>query len=164
MEAHYMFDVPLEGVSVVYHPENVMRAMATFRDGTTKAIFAPSDPCLATQSVLFPTDRLSSAGSFDLSPATISHLTFEPLDLDKFGVLCVGLEAAREGGTYPAVVSAANTIAVELFLTRQIGLQEFPGLLRAVMAAHQPVSHPSLEDILEAERWAQEFVGLQVTY
>ncbi len=164
MEAHYMFDVPLEGISVVYHPENVMRAMAEFRDGVAKAVFAPSDPRLAAQTVLLGGERHAGGETFNLNLSTLGRLTFEPLDMEKYPVLQLALEAAKAGGTYPAALSAANSAAVELFLAQQASIRDIPNLLKAVMRAHQPVSHPTLEDIIEADRWAHDFVGRQVPY
>ena len=164
LEAHYLFDIPLDAITVVYHPENVVRAIVEFEDGTSKAHFAPSDPRLAVQSVLLYPERPENELVLRLSLTTVGQLTFRPLDAADFPIFRLALAAARGGNTYPAVVSAANETAVELFLSRSIALGEIATLVERTLAAHQAVPHPSLEAILEADQWARNFVTRQVVY
>lgn len=162
LEAHTLFDIPLDDIVVVYHPENVVRAIVEFDDGNAKALFAPGDPHLAVQSVLLFPERVDTEKVARLSLATLGQLTFQPLDTDQFPVYRLALAAVRGGHTYPAVISAANEVAVDLFLSQQIGFRDISSLLQRAMAAHQVVPHPSLEEIIAADQWARDFMEQQV--
>jgi len=86
----------------------------------------------------------------------LRSLTFSEVDLERYPCLCLALEAGRKGGTYPATLSAADEVAVQLFLERRIGFLDIARLVEAVLERHSGVSHPSLEDILTAGAWARE--------
>jgi len=93
---------------------------------------------------------------------SVGRLSFEPLDAARFPCFQIALDAGKAGGTYPAVLSAADEVAVELFLFQQIGFMDIPKLVQAALETHRPVSHPSLEAILAADAWAREFTADQV--
>ena len=164
LEAHYLFNIPLDAITVVYHPENIIRAIVEFEDGSSKAHFAPSDPRLAVQTVLLFPERLENELVLRLSLTTAGQLTLRPLDESDFPLFGLAIAAARAGNTYPAVISAANESAVDLFLSQSIGFTDIAPLVERTLAAHQAPSHPVLEDIMDADQWAREFVSRQVAY
>jgi 1-deoxy-D-xylulose-5-phosphate reductoisomerase len=155
IEANWLFDVPVEKIEVVVHPQSIVHSFVEFVDGSIKAQLSPPDMRLPIQYALFYPERPpSELPRLDFS--NIGPLTFEAPDLERFPCLRLALEAGRRGGTYPAVLSAADEVAVELFLEQRISFLDIATLVEEALEQHQSIPHPSLEEILAADAWARE--------
>ena len=155
IEARWLFDVEMPRVKVVVHPQSVVHSMVEFVDGSIIAQLSAPDMCLPIQYALLYPERVAS-DRVQTNFAKIGRLEFEEPDLERFPSLNLARRAGEVGGTLPAVLNAANEIAVEAFCQGQIG---FPGISASVartMDRHRVVSHPSLDDILAADAWARE--------
>ena len=156
IEARWLFDLPWEQIDVVVHHQSVIHAMVEFADGSVKAQLSPPDMRLPIQCALFHPQRIENSALPRFNPVETGALTFEALDTDRYPCFRLALEAGRKGATYPAVISAADEVAVELFLDRRIGFMSIPELVEDVLSRHVPVSDPGLEDILGADEWARD--------
>jgi len=155
IEAHWLFDVPVEKIEIVVHPQSIVHSFVEFVDGSIKAQLSPPDMRLPIQYALFyPQRPPSELPRLDFS--NIGPLTFEAPDLEKFPCLRLALEAGQKKGTYPAVLAAADEVAVELFLEQRIGFLDIATLVEEALGQHQSIPHPSLEEILAADAWARE--------
>jgi len=154
IEARWLFDLPPDRIQVVIHPQSVVHGMVEFCDGSTLAHLSRPDMRLFLQYALTEPDRLPPGfGHLDW---TVPHtLTFEPPDLRRFPCLGYAYEALAAGGTMPAVLNAANEVAVERFLRGEVSFGRIPQLVRAAMDLHDPIPEPTLEQVLEADRWAR---------
>jgi len=156
IEAHHLFDVPLDRIAVVIHPQSVVHSMVEFVDGSLKAQLGRPDMRLPIAVALGYPDRLA-----DAVPSTVleelEELDFQSLDEERFPSVGLAREAALKGGGRPAVLNAANEEAVNAFLA---GAIPFSGIVRTVeRALHAfPGAGESLQEILEADRWAREYV------
>jgi 1-deoxy-D-xylulose-5-phosphate reductoisomerase len=159
IEAHWLFNVSWEQVEVVVHPQSVIHSMVEFKDGSVKAQLGPPDMRLPIQYALFYPERRPNADLPRFNPVETRSLTFEPLDPSRYPCFRIALEAGQRGGTYPAVLSAADEAAVELFLQRRIGFMDIPRLVRGALERHSPVAHPTAEQVLAADAWARESVA-----
>jgi 1-deoxy-D-xylulose-5-phosphate reductoisomerase len=159
---HHLYDVPLEKMQVLYHPESLVRAMVEFQDGSVKAVLSKPDMRVPIQLALAYPQRWPSPDVDRLDLLSAGKLSFEPLEEGLFPSFRIALQAVERGDTYPAVVAAANEAAVNLFLSQQIGFADIHGLLERALHAHQPVANPTLKDLLKAEEWARDYVGRQV--
>ena len=156
IEAHHLFGVPLAQVSVVIHPQSTVHSVVEFIDGSLKAQLGRPDMRLPIAVALGYPDRLPDA----VPPSVLEELgplEFHPLDEARFPAVGLARGAAQAGRGRPAVLNAANEEAVNAFLAREI---PFSGIIRTVERALEafPGGGESLEDILEADRWAREFV------
>ena len=156
IEARWLFDLPWEKIDVVVHHQSIIHAMVEFADGSVKAQLSPPDMRLPIQCALFHPQRVENGALPRFNPVETGALTFGALDMDRYPCFRLALESGRKGATYPAVVSAADEVAVELFLDRRIGFTSIPDLVEDVLSRHVPVSEPGLEDILHADEWARE--------
>ncbi|HZO91308.1 MAG TPA: 1-deoxy-D-xylulose-5-phosphate reductoisomerase [Chthonomonadaceae bacterium] len=157
IEARWLFDVPVEQVEVVIHPQSIVHSMVRFRDGSTLAQLGLPDMRLPIQYALVYPERVDT----DLPRLHLrdfASLTFEAPDEDKFPALRLARWAAAQGGTMPAVMNAANEAAVGLFLERKIPYPEMRRRVEQTMERHAPVE-PTLENILEADAWARQQVS-----
>ncbi|HXD80396.1 MAG TPA: 1-deoxy-D-xylulose-5-phosphate reductoisomerase [Candidatus Acidoferrum sp.] len=156
IEAHHLFAVELDAISVVIHPQSVVHSLVEFVDGSLKAQLGRPDMRLPIAVALSYPDRLPGA----VRPTPIEELSgleFHALDEKRFPSVRLARQAATEGGGRPAVLNAANEEAVSAFLAGEI---PFSGIVRAVERALSafPGGGDSLQDILEADRWAREYV------
>src|SRR5947209_3685005 len=154
IEAHWLFSVGMERVEVVIHPQSIVHSMVEFADGSTLAQMSYSDMCFPIQYAVTWPDRVPNT----LPPpdfSTLSKLEFFPPRHDDFPALNLARRAGESGGTLPAVMNAANEVAVGAFLSRQL---RFPQILHTgekVMERHSSVAHPDLDAILAADKWAR---------
>jgi 1-deoxy-D-xylulose-5-phosphate reductoisomerase len=155
IEAHWLFDAPFANIAIVIHRESIVHSMVEFVDGSVKAQLGPPDMRLPIQYALSYPDRLATSAFPKLDLTKLGRLTFEEPEMGRFPCLKLALQAGERGGTYPAVLSAADDVAVGLFLAGRIGFTEIAGLVARVLDRHQVVTHPSIEDILAADRWAR---------
>ena len=155
IEARWLFDCPMPQVDVVVHPQSVVHSMVEFVDGSIVAQLSTPDMCLPIQYALtWPRRTASDRVQTDLT--AIGRLDFEAPDLAKFPALVQARRAGEIGGTLPAVLNAANEVAVDAFCDRQVS---FPGISEAVgqvMDRHEVIGQPSFEQILQADEWARE--------
>jgi 1-deoxy-D-xylulose-5-phosphate reductoisomerase len=157
IEAHHLFDVQLDRISIVIHPQSVVHSLVEFVDGCVLAQLSVADMRIPIHYALtYPRRIPADLPRLDLTG--IGSLTFSPLDLDKFPVLALALEAARLGGTMPAVMSAANEVAVERFLSSKISFLDIHRVIERVMVKHLPsiIPNPEIEDIIRADAWAKK--------
>jgi 1-deoxy-D-xylulose-5-phosphate reductoisomerase len=154
IEARWLFDVEMGRVSVVVHPQSVVHSMVEFIDGCMLAQLSTPDMCLPIQYALTYPDRAASQ-RVQTSLAKLGTLTFEEPDPDRFPALDLARRAGDAGGTLPAVLNAANEVAVDAFVNRRIGFLDISAVVRRTMDRHQMVPHPTLPQILEADKWAR---------
>jgi len=155
IEARWLFDIEIGRVDVVVHPQSVVHSMVEFVDGSIIAQLSTPDMCLPIQySLLYPERAPSDRVQTDFPK--IASLTFEAPDHERFPSLGLARRAAEVGGTMPAVFNAANEVAVAAFCERKVTFDRIPQLVKHVMDEHSVTSHPTLEQILEADTWARE--------
>jgi 1-deoxy-D-xylulose-5-phosphate reductoisomerase len=154
IEAHLLFDIPLEKIDVVVHPQSVVHSMVQFVDGSTIAQASPPDMRLPIALGLGWPDRVpGSARACDWSKAT--SWTFEPLDAVAFPAVALAKAAATQGSTFPAVFNAANEEAVMAFHAGQIRFTDIVDTIDVVLSEHSGSSGLTVESVLDAERWAR---------
>lgn len=154
IEARWLFDLPMEQVDVLVHPQSIVHSLVEFVDGNLMAQLGPTDMRLPIQYALTYPERVESRLSrLDLSE--VATLTFERPDTVTFPSLNYARQAATMGGTMPAVMNAANEVAVQRFLTEQIPFVGILHTVRAVMELHQPGPASDLGSIMEADAWAR---------
>lgn len=155
IEARWLFDIEMNRVGVVVHPQSIIHSMVEFVDGSIIAQLSTPDMCLPIQYALTYPDRVASSRVQTDFPK-IGNLTFEEPDLDRFPALNLARTAGTRGGTLPAVLNAANEVAVEAFCNEEIGFTQITETVAQTMKAHALIEHPSLEQILTADTWARE--------
>ena len=158
IEARWLFDVPMEAVEVVVHPQSIVHSMVEFTDGNIMAQLGPTDMRLPIQYALTFPERLP--GFLEpLDLGRIGSLTFEEPDTETFPSLNYARQAVKMGGSMPAVMNAANEVAVQRFLADQIPFAAIFRLVRDVMERHDVNRNPDLAAILEADGWARRAAG-----
>lgn len=155
IEARWLFDIEMARVSVVVHPQSVVHSMVEFVDGSMLAQLSTPDMCLPIQYALTHPERAGSE-RVQTNLAKLGSLTFEEPDAERFPALGLASSAGETGGTMPAVLNAANEVAVEAFINRQISFPQISEVVRRAMERHEARLHPSLEQILEADAWARK--------
>jgi 1-deoxy-D-xylulose-5-phosphate reductoisomerase len=158
IEARWLFDVEMARVDVIVHPQSIIHSMVEFVDGSVLAQLSHSDMCFPIQYAVTWPERVPNT-LCPLDFAQLSRLDFEAPRIADFPALTLAREAGERGGTLPAVLNAANEIAVAAFLAGRI---PFPGIWETVahaMHRHAAVAQPSLDDILEADREARATAG-----
>jgi 1-deoxy-D-xylulose-5-phosphate reductoisomerase len=158
IDAHWLFKINVEDVKVLIHPQSIIHSMVEFIDGSVKAQLSYPDMRLPIQYALSYPDRLANPNLPHLDWSNFSDLTFQQPDTARFPCLHLAIEAGRQGGTYPAVLSAADEVAVDLFLSQRIGFVDIARLVEQVLERHRKVSRPSIEEIMAADTWAREAV------
>jgi 1-deoxy-D-xylulose-5-phosphate reductoisomerase len=154
IEARWLFDVGIERVKVVVHPQSIVHSMVEFVDGSILAQLSTPDMCLPIQYALtYPNRVRSERVQTDL--AKLGSLTFEEPDEERFPSLTLARRAGEVGGTLPAVLNAANEVAVEAFVNRRINFPQITETVRRTMERHTVVARPTLARILEADAWAR---------
>jgi 1-deoxy-D-xylulose-5-phosphate reductoisomerase len=154
IEAHWLFGVEMERVEVVIHPQSIVHSMVEFTDGSTLAQLSYSNMCFPIQYAVTWPDRVpNSLPPLDFSK--LSKLEFSTPRYDDFPALSLARRAGEIGGTLPAVMNAANEIAVAAFLDRKLRFPEIWRIVEQVMNGHTPVAHPDLDAILGADQWAR---------
>jgi 1-deoxy-D-xylulose-5-phosphate reductoisomerase len=154
IEAHWLFGVEMKRVEVVIHPQSIVHSMVEFTDGSTLAQLSYSNMCFPIQYAVTWPDRVpNSLPPLDFSK--LSKLEFSTPRYDDFPALNLARRAGEIGGTLPAVMNAANEIAVAAFLDRKVRFPEIWGIVEDVMKRHTPVAHPDLDAILGADQWAR---------
>lgn len=156
IEARWLFDIEAERIKVVIHPQSILHSAVEFVDGSVVGQMGMPDMHLPIHYALYYPQRSPSTCVPPLDLARVGSLTFDEPDLDRFPCLKLAQQAAGEESTVPCVLNAANETAVDAFLKRRLNFGEIPELIHRVLEIHEAVSRPSLEDILEADRWARK--------
>ncbi len=155
IEACWLFDVRSSQVRVVIHPQSTIHSMVEFNDGSLIAQLGVTDMRLPIQYALTYPERLQTGlGPLDLEQPM--SLDFHPPDLERFPCLNLAYQAVESGGTVPAVLNAANEVAVNAYLEEQIGFLQIPEVLAETMARHERQAATDLETVLAADTWARE--------
>ncbi|HUT89622.1 MAG TPA: 1-deoxy-D-xylulose-5-phosphate reductoisomerase [Thermoguttaceae bacterium] len=158
IEARWLFHLEPEQIGVVIHPQSIVHSLVEYVDGSVIAQLSPPDMKLPIQYALtWPERRVSVSEKLDWSRAM--RLEFEPPDLERFPALRLGLEVARAGGTAGAVLNAANEAAVAAFLAGDLGFHEIVPVCQSVLESHTFDSDPTLERLLDLDRWARQEVS-----
>jgi 1-deoxy-D-xylulose-5-phosphate reductoisomerase len=155
IEAHWLFGIPFDRIEVVIHPESIVHSAVEFVDGTLIAQLGPPDMRMPIQYALSFPERWESSWE-RLSLSKLGGLHFRAPDPERFPCLGYAYEAGRIGGTMPAVLNAANEVAVNLFLNGCIPFLAIEEILVRVMDMHEVRFHPDLESVLWADAWARE--------
>ena len=155
LEAMFLFDLAVEKVKVLIHPEALIHSMVEFNDGVIMAQLSAADMRIPIQYALSYPERL-----FNKLPGIdfyrLNKMHFEKPDLKKFPCLALAYQAARQLGTMPAVLNAANEVSVNNFLNRRIDFLAIPKIVEKVMRRHTRVANPDLSDIMAADIWARQ--------
>jgi 1-deoxy-D-xylulose-5-phosphate reductoisomerase len=155
IEAHWLFGVEMKHVEVVIHPQSIVHSMVEFADGSTLAQLSYSNMCFPIQYAVTWPDRVpNTLPPLDFS--RLSRLEFFTPRYDDFPALNLARRAGETGGTLPAVMNAANEVAVAGFLDRQVRFPDIWQIVEEVMNRHTPVAHPDLDAILQADQWARK--------
>lgn len=154
IEAHWLFGVGMDRVDVVIHPQSIVHSMVEFVDGSVLAQLSHSDMCFPIQYAVTWPDRVANTLP-PLDFGKLQKLEFATPRFDDFPALNLARRAGETGGTLPAVMNAANEVAVSAFLDRRIAFPRIWGLVEEVMNRHASVAQPTLDAILDADRWAR---------
>lgn len=155
IEAHLLFDIPLDRIDVTVHPQSVVHSMVEFIDGSVIAQCSPPDMKLPIALGMSWPERLANV-SQPVDWTKAHAWIFEPLDESVFGAVRLAREVGSAGLTYPAVFNAANEQAVDAFHDGRLSFTGIVDLIEEVVQLHAPQGELSLESVLEAERWARE--------
>ncbi len=159
IEAHWLFDIPYDRIEVVVQPQSIIHSMVEFVDGSIKMQGSlPSMHLPILHAISYP-DRLPTVDTDlirELRWPAIARLDFETLDIARFPCFRLAIEAAKRGGTYPAVLVGADEEAVALFLGGKIGLLDIAALIEKTLERHNPVDEPDVRTILETSGWARK--------
>ncbi len=164
LEAHWLFDVPVDQITVLVQPQSIVHSAVQYIDGSVKAQLGLPDMRIPIEYALYAPNRRALKEDRRLDLAALHQLTFETPDLETFKGLQLGYRAGRSGGSMPTVYNAANEEAVALFLQDRIDFLEIADVIESAMDAHEPalLPAPTLPEILEIEAWARDFVRTHV--
>ena len=158
MEAAWLFDLPIDQIQVVVHPQSIIHSMVEYVDGSIIAQMGVPDMRLPIQYALFYPKRIPLIGGEGVDFVKLSQLTFEDPDMDTFYGLRLGYQASRIGGSMPTVYNAANEWAVAAFLQGKIEFLDIPAIIQEAMEHHKLITNPSLKEILNVEQQTYDFV------
>lgn len=158
MEARWLFDLPIDRIQVLVHPQSIIHSMVEYVDGSVIAQLGIPDMRLPIQYALFYPGRMELVHGERVDFAKIRQLTFEEPDLETFFGLKLALEAGHMGGSMPTVYNAANEWAVARFLEGSIGFLDIPTLIGEAMKHHKRIENPDLNEILNTEKETYDFI------
>jgi len=157
IEAHWLFGFDYGSIGVVIHPQSRVHGLARLKDGSLMAHLGPADMRLPIISALYHPAMVSFPWEH-LSLVELSRLDFQEFEQERYPAFVLVMEAARTGGTAPAVLNAADEIAVEAFLAGRIGFLDIIEWIERALAAHTAGPAGTVEEVLEADRWAREYL------
>ena len=155
IEARWLFDADIEKIEVVIHPQSIIHSMVEYVDGSVIAQLGVPDMKGPISYALFYPGRCPG-GLARLDLLKVGTLEFLPPDFERFPCLRLACEAGRTGGTMPAVMNAANEVAVSAFIEGKIGFMDIPAVIGQTMTQHRVQKMESLDDVMEADRWARK--------
>ena len=156
IESHWLFGVGWSDIEVVIHPQSTIHSMVEFADGSVKAQLGPPNMRLPIQYSLFYPDRMPNREIPRLPTDSPYSLDFRPLDPSRYPCFGLAIDAAKKGGSYPAVLSAADEVAVNAFLDGKIKFTDIYHVVEQVLSDHQRAPADNIEDLLAADAWATE--------
>ena len=157
IEAFWLFNIDLKKIDIVVHPQSLIHSMIEFIDGSIKAQISIPDMRLPILYALSYPERFKLDNmNYDFS--ILKRMDFEPVDLNKFKCIKLAYNAIKLGGTYPTVLNVSNDIAVKLFLDQKISFIQIPELIDRAMNKHISTNNTTLENILEATKWTEEYL------
>ena len=155
IEAHWLFGFDYDDVGVLVHPQSIVHGMVELRDSTVLLQAAPTDMRIPIQAALLGEERI--AGGYErLDLAKLGTLEFEDVDHERFPAVGLAYRAGRAGGTAPAVLNAANEVAVEAFLEEGLPFTAIADVVARVLDEHEPADDSTVEQVLAADRWARQ--------
>jgi 1-deoxy-D-xylulose-5-phosphate reductoisomerase len=154
IEAHWLFGMEPDQIKVLVHPQSIVHSLVEYQDGSVVAQLGMPDMKGPIAYALSYPERLPDV-SPGLDLASIATLTFQEADVELFPCLAYAYAALKAGGSMPAVVSAANEVAVKYFLEEKIGFLDIPRVIKAAMDAHSPVSLRTVDEALKVDLWAR---------
>jgi 1-deoxy-D-xylulose-5-phosphate reductoisomerase len=158
IEAHWLFSMPYDKISVLLHKESIIHSMIEFHDSSIMAQLGTPDMRVPIQYALTYPDRFPLQTSKRLNLAEMGTLHFKEMDFDRFRCLAFAYEAGKKGGTLPSVLNAANEVAVAGFLEGKIKFLEIEELIEKALLSHDNISNPNLSTIQEVDKETREFV------
>ncbi len=158
MEAHWLFDVDYDDIEVLIHPESIIHSMVEYQDTAIIAQLGTPDMRLPIQYALSYPHRLPLMGGKRLSLSDVGTLHFSKPDLKRFKALSLSYEAGKKGGSMPCVLNGANEEANLLFRQGKIAFLDIEKFVEEAMYAHEYIENPTLEELLDIDKWAREFV------
>ncbi|MEA5112449.1 MAG: 1-deoxy-D-xylulose-5-phosphate reductoisomerase [Geobacteraceae bacterium] len=162
IEASWLFDIPVDRISVVIHPQSIVHSMVEYVDGCVMAQMGVPDMKAPIAYALTYPERVAT-GVRGLDLTSIGSLTFFDPDYERFPALKLAYRAVRDGESMPAVMNAANEVAVDAFLSGKVRFMDIASIIEKTMDAHQPHDLAAIEDVLQADRWgrvkARELLG-----
>ena len=159
IEARWLFDMPVEKISIWVHPQSIVHSILEYVDGSFITHLSAADMKIPIARALSYPERLD-LGHPAASPDGLSDMTFEELDTDKFEAPAMAIECLNMGGTYPAVLNAANEVAVNAFLDERIKFIDIIPIVGETVERHDKLDSGCLDNILEADRWSRSAAGL----
>ena len=157
IEAKWLFGVEHDQIDVLVHPQSIIHSMVQFDDSSVIAQLGCPDMRLPIQYALtYPNRNKNDFERLDL--AKLATLTFENPDLETFPCLKLAYDTLKMGGTYSAALNSANEVLVNEFLNDKIGFYDIPYYIEDILEKHESISNPSIEDILEVDRWSREYI------
>lgn len=160
IEARWLFNMPMDRIEVLLHRESIVHSLVEFADGSIKAQLGEPDMRLPIQCALSYPERLPAAAA-RLNLARTKELHFDDVDLGRYPCLRLALEAGVRGGSWPAVLAAADEVAVERFMAGSIRFTDIAKVVDATLSAHGGTADPTLDEVLEVDRWAREFASAE---
>jgi 1-deoxy-D-xylulose-5-phosphate reductoisomerase len=154
IESHWLFNVPWDRIEVVIHPQSTIHSMVEFADGSVKAQLGPPNMRLPIQYALFYPHRRPNELIPRLPTKSAYSLDFQPLNEERYPCFSLALDAAKRGGTFPTVLSAADEVAVNAFLDGKIGFTDIYSVVEEVLSQHRSLPGDTLEELMEADCWA----------
>ena len=157
IEAHWLFDVGIDQIDIIIHPQSIIHSMVEFVDGSVKAQLGVPDMKIPIQYALTYPDHFATNWE-TLNLVDIGNLTFEKPDLEKFPCIRLAYEALNEGGTFPVVLNVANDEVVTAFLNNHIQFSDIPHLIEDAMNQHEFIDSPDLEIISAISSWTENYI------
>jgi 1-deoxy-D-xylulose-5-phosphate reductoisomerase len=155
IEARWLFDIPVDKIDILVHPQSIVHSMVEYKDGSIIAQLGVPDMSIPISYALsYPHHIENDLPSLELDK--IKVLSFEKPDLKRFKCIRLAYEAIKIGGSMPAVMNGANEVAVEAFLRKEIGFLDIPDIIERVMSVHEPFPVDSIASVMEADRWARQ--------
>jgi len=156
IEASWLFSIPLNKIEIVIHPQSIIHSLVEFIDGSMKAQLSIPDMRFAIQYALSYPERLANDSLPRMNITRLNSLTFETINYAMFPCLQLALDSGKKGGTCPAVLCAADEIAVQLFLEQNITFPQISEIIDKTISSHRSIDNPTLEEILAADQWARD--------
>ncbi|MFJ5963357.1 1-deoxy-D-xylulose-5-phosphate reductoisomerase [Bacillus sp. NPDC093026] len=158
IEAHWLFDIPYDRIDVLLHKESIIHSMVEFHDKSVMAQLGTPDMRVPIQYALTYPDRAPLKEAKSLNLWEIGQLNFQKADFDRYRCLHFAYESGKIGGTMPAVLNAANEVAVDAFLKGNVTFLQIEELIEKALIRHHVISKPSLQDIHEVDKDTRDFV------